>query len=1098
MVEQVLCPVLVQRDEELAALEEALLDAHRGESRFAVLAGEAGMGKTRLASQLTRQAHKLGCVVLWGSCSEAELSLPYLPFVEAIGNYLDTQEIEEVATRLGATRRELSQLFPQLSDGQGAELGSDPAQAKLRLFEAIVALLASIEHTVVLVVEDVHWADESTRELLDHLARRLAGIRGLLLVTYRNDELHRRHPLLPVLQSWRRSRVAEIVTLEHLSSDAIAEMISAIFESDDVGRDFSEFMHDRSDGNPFVLEEMLREALERGDIFRTESGWDRKSIDELAIPATVRDAILLRLGRLAPGLVSVLEAGAVLGRSFDYSTLLAVSEADETTVQATLDAAVQQQLIEEHVEMPGRYRWRHALTQEAISSDTVTPRRQELHGRAADTLKGRESTKSIDLAHHLLGAGRFAEAIPVCLQSADDAERTVAFGEAISVLERVRPHVSNEERRAEIVCRIGRNYWLNGAAGIGEQYLDQGIATLEAIGEELEAARWRVIVGRCRWERSRPDLALADFERARDVLAQAGPSPDLATVYMRIAGLRLFELDGEGCVEAAQTAVEIAEATGADFERLWALSFQALGIVDSGDVEGGLALIASCVEEAVSKEYWLIASNTTFNEIWMRTHLMQGELEARLERLEAFPNVPLSVSAVELARSYVKRTLGDLGAARDDAERGASFFGNIGHEKTAWRCQVQLAEVLLEQGALDEAGAVLPPVSTRAELQDIVYDAAPRIRLSLARGGLEDAVARAEEILQHAETLSLYRETLALGVEAFVAAGDLDTAQELVNRGHAQLTEAGLAFLDEAQGLILLARDDPEGARAQLRQAAEEMERAGFALAALRARMHLAHAVARAGSLEDAAEEYRSVCVTADRFGARLIGDEARTKASSFGIATPAQEVVEELSEPAVMPLGERLVTSMFADVRGSTELTASTAPDELAERMAALYRFAKTEVTRHHGIVDKFAGDAVMATFNVSGARVDHCVDAVRAAFTLRDKAALTDLELGIGIAVGPAILAKGVSDDNIAVRGTATNLAARLQAAARGSEILLSEEAHRRAERWLAERGISSAREKLTLKGFDAPQVAYRISQPTACQAGQGWGAPAFGNVP
>jgi adenylate cyclase len=145
---------------------------------------------------------------------------------------------------------------------------------------------------------------------------------------------------------------------------------------------------------------------------------------------------------------------------------------------------------------------------------------------------------------------------------------------------------------------------------------------------------------------------------------------------------------------------------------------------------------------------------------------------------------------------------------------------------------------------------------------------------------------------------------------------------------------------------------------------------------------------------------------------------------------------------------------------------------------MAALYRFARTEVTRRHGIVDKFAGDAVMATFNVSGVRVDHCVEALQSALALRDKAPLLGLGLGVGIAVGPAVLARGADDSNVAVRGISTNLAARLQSAAGAGEILLSEEAHRRVEAWLAERGLGPRREELELKGFERPQVAYRLT--------------------
>ena len=147
---------------------------------------------------------------------------------------------------------------------------------------------------------------------------------------------------------------------------------------------------------------------------------------------------------------------------------------------------------------------------------------------------------------------------------------------------------------------------------------------------------------------------------------------------------------------------------------------------------------------------------------------------------------------------------------------------------------------------------------------------------------------------------------------------------------------------------------------------------------------------------------------------------------------------------------------------------------------MTSLYRFARTEVERHFGIVDKFAGDAVMATFNVSGSRIDHCVQALQAALALRDKAALLDLQLGIGIAVGPAVLGPGASDANVAVRGVVTNLAARLQAAAEGGEILLSDEAFRRVEDWLSERGMAARCEQVELKGFEGAQAAYRIAAP------------------
>ena len=179
-----------------------------------------------------------------------------------------------------------------------------------------------------------------------------------------------------------------------------------------------------------------------------------------------------------------------------------------------------------------------------------------------------------------------------------------------------------------------------------------------------------------------------------------------------------------------------------------------------------------------------------------------------------------------------------------------------------------------------------------------------------------------------------------------------------------------------------------------------------------------------------------------------------------------------------MLPAGERLVTSMFADVRGYTPLAAASAPEDIADRITTLHRWAATEVGRRYGIVDKFAGDAVMATFNAAGTRVDHAVLALEAALAIRDKAALMDLPVGVGIAVGPAVVTRSVGDANVSVLGEATNLAARLESAAGGGEILLSDEAFRRVSQWLNDRGLAVEREEFELKGFDGPQPAYRLA--------------------
>ena len=224
--------------------------------------------------------------------------------------------------------------------------------------------------------------------------------------------------------------------------------------------------------------------------------------------------------------------------------------------------------------------------------------------------------------------------------------------------------------------------------------------------------------------------------------------------------------------------------------------------------------------------------------------------------------------------------------------------------------------------------------------------------------------------------------------------------------------------------------------------------------------------------------ELKAVVDRADGMKAALIGHEARDAGAELGVELPPPPEPEaEVPAAPVVPHGERLVTSLFADVRGYSELSSSLAPEVLSERLRMLYRLARVAVERRQGMIDKFAGDAVMATFNASGNRIDHTAEALEAALALRDRAASIALPLGIGISVGPGILARGVSDENVAVSGEATNLAARLQAAAGPGEILLSDEAHRRLSVWLAERNLAATEERLELKGFADPQLVYRL---------------------
>ena len=1146
VLDRALCPVLVGRAQQLEALEDALLAADRGEGQVVILAGEAGMGKTRLAEELQSAARRAGTVVMEGSCSEAELALPYLPFLEAIGNYLAVADLDALRERLGPFRRELAQLFPQMDPEASHGDGGDPTQGRLRLFEALLALLRipADEHGVLLIVEDIHWADASTRELLDYMTRRLRTTRIMVLATYRSDELHRRHPLLPLVQGWRRSGTARIVELEHLTPDGIADMIRAIFDTDEVTDEFRDFLYERSEGNPFVAEELLKASIDRGDIYRTDSGWERRALGELGtLPRTVTDSVLLRLERLSDEEAEILHSASVLGRSFDYRTLAAMAGPSEERVQEGLRLFVQQQLMEEESDTH-RYRFRHALTREAIYNDLITPRRLALHARAAEALSVIPGTPPVDLAYHLLAAERRSEAIPVVLSAAADAERRLGFGEAVALYERIVPFLEDDLQRAEVLCLQGQAYWWAREGPRGQSLLEEGVPGLERAGRAREAAHFRLVLGRIYWERSQPEQARAEYERARDELEPLGPSEDLAVAYTRLAGLRLFQYEADRTVELARRAREIAAAAGADAARLWADVFVGSGLIFGESTrQEGYALLDQVAREALERGWPWIASNAMFNGLETRVY-SYGPRDA-LERVPAFrdlttrytlPGGPGAVA--EYVEGSARMYMGEPEAARALLAASLRVSEETGFSTFAgWaRRELALALSMLDRHA--EARAALPGSSGRQERQDAVPVAANAMRVLFDGGDLDAALSEAlpamDLLARRASDWVVEERRLAdTLVEVLLGADRRADAERVMGIVRAAGVRADDPYVRRAEGRWSLATGDASTAATSFEQAGSTFRGVDYRDDEWRTRRALADALAAIGQGEKAERELRAVQLEAQEHGhvaeARRAGEalaalgaaprpagaalqgrrRARTKAQP-GVGTEGDRADEASRAPGRRGLGRRarelpqakralaaeartagasqlrlsrsrptevVATVMFLDVRGYTEQTARRAPQDTVDRLSSLHRWAKTEVERHHGAVDKFAGDAVMAVFNASGARLDHAVHALQAALAIRDKAAYAGMPVGIGLATGPAVVGRLTDGANVSAVGESTNLAARLQAAASAGEILLGEETYRRVKEWLATRGIDAHADDLELKGFDRPISAFRL---------------------
>jgi class 3 adenylate cyclase/tetratricopeptide (TPR) repeat protein len=1064
-VARALCPVVVGREGQLSELEDALLEALRGQGGVLLLSGDAGMGKSRLAAELSDRGERLGCAVLFGGCSEAELALPYLPFLEAIGNHLSRADVAALRERLGPAAAELAQLFPQLGDAAPQQ----PDQTgKLRLFEAVVAILgdAAREHGLLLVVEDIHWADPSTRELLDYLTRRLRAERVLLLATLRSDELHRKHPLLPTIQGWRRASMVREIELSALDSEQVGGMVQAILDQREaVSADFRTFLRERTEGNPFVLEEMLKAAIDRGDVYRDEGGWNRKEITELLLPDTVRDTILLRIERLGDDEREVLSAASVVGRAFDLATLVAVTERDEDSVVRALHACVLQQLLEEDDRSAGTYRFRHALTREAVYEDLLQPQRKRLHARVADALRGQPSVRSVDLANHLLRAGLTEEGAELCVVAAQEAAAAIAFSDAAVLYQRA-ADLAEGKRRGELLSLAGVERWNNEEPDAARRLFEESVPLLEAAGETVAGAEARLWLGRCHWEQLRSDLARAEYERALQVLEPLGPSPALARAYLRLAAQDVFDERAEAALANGTKANEVARECGDQLDEAWSWNFIGLAKMHMGRVREGLDDLERSHRESAAGGYRFQTYNAIYNAGVTLTTMGSGRLAARWL---ARPFMGNSLAAAYLyALDLVQRGEAAEAIRQTRSARETALLAR--HGKFDWRLSEVLAHALVEADEPAEAATVLPPASATVDAQDFLTDVPGRIRIAQATGDMAEAQRVAREVPPTACTYGSPADFVA-----DVMAGDpgwlrtfLEAAEPPGELAETPRWRYALAILAVAEARA----DAVDTARAAVGTLRDE----GYRLAAWHLQRFVARALAAGGDPGGARAELESAVAEATAAGALLAARLARETAAELGFELAPAEILPAVAEPG--EVGEKLVTVLFADVRGYTSFTAQTAPAGLADKVGSLQRWAADEVRKHHGVVDKFAGDAVMATFNAAGTSVDHTEHALEAALAIRDKAALLGLPVGVGIAVGPAVVGRLANGGNLSVLGEVTNLAARLQASAGAGEVRLSAEAHRRVRERLASRGVSAVPLELELKGFEAPVPAFNLS--------------------
>jgi ATP/maltotriose-dependent transcriptional regulator MalT len=792
----------VGRSAQLAELEAGLTDAAEGRSSLAFIAGESGVGKSRLADELVRRARADGARTLWGDCVElGDGELPYAPLLTALRPLVRDGDpaLEGLSPSL---RSDLAAILPGLAD----DAGEEPV-GQSHVFEALLELLDGLGAVapLLLVIDDLHWADGSTRAFLSFLARTLCGERLLLVAAYRSDELHRRHPLRPLLAELSRDPTTRVVELEPFTREEMAEQLEGILAAPPQP-DLLERLYARSEGNPLFTEELLAVGLDgRGPL-----------------PPTLRDALMLRVERL-PEASQELMRWLACETAVDHELLADVSGLGGPALRDALREAVASHIVVTADD--SRYSFRHALLREVVHDDLLPGERTEMHAAMARALEGRTTTDSpgahlaARIANHWLAAGDQPAALSACVRAGVAAERVNAYIEASGLFDRALglwERVDEPERLAgceqwELLARAANAADMAGEALRQETLLRRALELVDETREPRRAATLLERLARAQWNANRQPESIATIDRALALLPPDEQSVERAALLAAKARSRMLQARLREAVDVAREALAVARAAkgtvaspdpravGAEVRALNSLGVSLDGL---GDHEAGAAVLRESIEATT-------------------------EVGLPDERATAFINL-----ADLLNRSG--RTPEALALAREGLAEVS------GATRASDWLRLCISEYLYAAGDWDEAERVLPPASRRYVGTTLLLWHMTRTALALGRGDLAQARTDLDALVRPGRASTEPQFVGAYGshrAELERRSGDLQAARAAIDEGLdrieyctddvariAQLAAVGVRVEGDA-GQLARDRQDAEAERVARERALALVER---------------------------------------------------------------------------------------------------------------------------------------------------------------------------------------------------------------------------------------------------------------------------------
>jgi len=799
---------LIGREQELSELEAALGDAAEGHPSLAFIAGESGVGKSRLLAALERRTRERGWSVLSGDCVElGEGELPYAPIVGALRPLVRAGD-PQLEALPESERLALSRLLPGLGDPSQPNGPNDEATAQAQLFEALLGLLDALGRVrpVLLAIEDLHWADRSTRAFVAFLSRALCSERVLVVFTYRPDELHRRHPLRPLLAEVERdsrSRRFEISALSRAElAEQLADILGAAPESG-----LAERLWTRGGGNPLFTEELLAAGLDgRG-----------------ATPATLRDALMVRVERLGEAAQDLLRLLAA-GQRLDHVLLAEASGLEAADLRAALREAVAGHIVV--VDDDGEYAFRHALLREVVEDDLLPGEHADLHRRLAEALERRVEAEgaragahlTASVAHHHQAAGDRPAALFASLRAAHAAEKVHAHGEALALLERALelwPLVSDAAtlvgcHHSDVLARAAQAADHNGDNVRAEGLLEASLRDPLVENEPRRAADLLERLARVQRRLGKTGESLATLERGLALLPAHEACAERARLLSSKAKVRMLAGRYRQGEQVAREALEAARAAGDREAESQSLNALGVCLAELGALEDGIAALkeATAIAKEDDRPGDLASAYTNLSDV---LHLHGRGREALAVALEGLAQPGISRAATDWLSTAIAEVSFDLGDwASADAHLPVHERRRSGH--ALLNVALRRAELALARG--DDAAARAALDSARhveAGGEPQLHGPLSTLVAELARrsGDLQAARAAVEEALDRIEFCTEDVMRLARVAAAGIVV-EADAAQRARDLGDAP---SAAAAMDRATALLERVEAAAEGDR---------------------------------------------------------------------------------------------------------------------------------------------------------------------------------------------------------------------------------------------------------------------------------------------